>query len=1028
MTVDPIDILGYRDAPAFVPLSRLGALGVEAPQIARLARHCTLRGGALRGVYLLDGGREQRPAPVVYVANVADADDARRVHQATWNQGTVPFLIACSPEGVWLYSGFDYDREIGKAGRLTSLIEISEIAKRLRELQADAINDGRVWRRWGSKLDPERRVSHVLLKHLSELTERLKGDGLAEPIAHALIGKFIYLRFLYDRELLDAERLANWGLSPAVFERGVTLADFKRLVSGVESWLNGAVFPVDLDGPNGPTEAQFARLAATFLGDDPRTGQAHLDFRAYDFAFIPIELLSNIYEQFLAESGGQQGKGAWYTPLPVVDFMLDELAAHRPLTAETRMLDPACGSGAFLVQCFRLLVAHVAMREGALTPDQLKALMTTRIFGIDRDSEACQVAVLSLALALLDALEPGALRDHPDFQLPTLLGQNILHRDFFDAGFSIEADWVVGNPPWQKLSSKDPEHAPALAWLDETGLPAPDHQAAEAFAWRCLDWLAPDGCASLLIPSMSLYQEASHFRAAFFARVCLRAVADLTNLREVLFAGRARHACAAITFDAQSERATHIPVFAPWLLNQEVNRPAPGRREAIWYLSKNASEVHALPVAALDGASLPFKQVRWGGWRLGRTIARIRRCFPALFDPEAEEDFCRAHGLARPFQGLKLRSARENAAKQEPSALVHLPSLAGKPVLDVKKVPRSARLYRFPARAIAPLDGDRAWCDERGGTGGLRVCAGPQVIVHAARNYAVYGDGFLIVPPRQIGIAGPPESADMLKALSLYLVSDFVHYFELVHATQVETRGVSTLKTLKKVPIPLDRLSPRELTEWAGLQAQLAEASAARFPPSDKDLPLFDGTSDGDRGRLEALEAELNQRVNTLLGLSKTEVALINDVLAIFLPLADGKIAGPALASPTQADQQRYAQTLKAQLDAFLGADHPQGHMVQVVTAPGTAARWGAVQVRLANGPGVARVLRADEQTRSTLSAAAKALESLRKQWLYFERNLFVHQTDQSIIGKPMQRFWWTETQAIADADTLIATALTSER
>ena len=73
------------------------------------------------------------------------------------------------------------------------------------------------------------------------------------------------------------------------------------------------------------------------MGDDVRSGQLHLDFRAYDFSQIPIETLSTIYEQFLAIEGRSRQEGAYYTPIPLVDFMLAELDSHHPLRKGMRV-------------------------------------------------------------------------------------------------------------------------------------------------------------------------------------------------------------------------------------------------------------------------------------------------------------------------------------------------------------------------------------------------------------------------------------------------------------------------------------------------------------------------------------------------------------------------------------------------------------------------------------------------------------------------------------------------------------------
>jgi hypothetical protein len=58
----------------------------------------------------------------------------------------------------------------------------------------------------------------------------------------------------------------------------------------------------------------------------------------------------------------------------------------------------------------------------------------------------------------------------------------------------------------------------------------------------------------------------------------------------------------------------------------------------------------------------------------------------------------------------------------------------------------------------------------------VRVSTPPHIILDAGRRFAVYSDEFLAVPTRQIGIASSAGNEALLKALSLYLSSDFVTY------------------------------------------------------------------------------------------------------------------------------------------------------------------------------------------------------------------------------------------------------------
>ena len=92
-------------------------------------------------------------------------------------------------------------------------------------------------------------------------------------------------------------------------------------------------------------------LCEFFHGTDVRTGQGR--FWPYDFGYIPVETISAIYEHFLKSDDDRAG--AFYTPRFLADIVLDTaLEGTRSLVGKT-FLDPACGSGIFLVGLFNRL-------------------------------------------------------------------------------------------------------------------------------------------------------------------------------------------------------------------------------------------------------------------------------------------------------------------------------------------------------------------------------------------------------------------------------------------------------------------------------------------------------------------------------------------------------------------------------------------------------------------------------------------------------------------------------------------------
>lgn len=154
-----------------------------------------------------------------------------------------------------------------------------------------------------------------------------------------------------------------------------------------------------------------------------------------------------------------------------------------------------------------------------------------------------------------------------------------------------------------------------------------------------------------------------------------------------------------------------------------------------------------------------------------------------------------------------------------------------------------------------------------------------------ARKFAVFSDKFVVVPPRQIGISGSAERTQLLKALALYLSSDFAFYYEFFTSPQMGVReGRSTLDTLKSLPDPFSELSESTLAQWADLHDELVEASR-----DEAAGPLFSGS----HGRLEHLRDTLNTKVNELLGLQDWQRWLVHDLVHVRRHLSDGNLGEP---------------------------------------------------------------------------------------------------------------------------------------
>jgi hypothetical protein len=192
----------------------------------------------------------------------------------------------------------------------------------------------------------------------------------------------------------------------------------------------------------------------------------------------------------------------------------------------------------------------------------------------------------------------------------------------------------------------------------------------------------------------------------------------------------------------------------------------------------------------------------------------------------------------------------------------------------------------------------------------LAVCRPPHVIVSAARNFAVYSEKFIVVPPRQIGIVIVDGNQGLLKALALYLSSDFAFYHAFLTSTQFGVqRGRATLDSLRQIPIPLLKLAPAELADWEALHDQLARTRPRLLQDSKQPEAELD-ESPVDDGQ-DALVEELNRRVSDALGLDEGERALVEDLVRIRVALNDGKIGRDAVNTAPKRELRTYAEWLQ---------------------------------------------------------------------------------------------------------------------
>ena len=212
----------------------------------------------------------------------------------------------------------------------------------------------------------------------------------------------------------------------------------------------------------------------------------------WNFDFIPADVLGSIYEQYLGhiqkgetdkKSGKRKSQGIYYTPRYIVDYIVEntlgEILKGKSTyeTSKIKILDPACGSGSFLIKAFEVLDSDIRRKKNQkginplINNTRKSIILTSNIYGVDLDNEAVEIAQLNLTLKALEIKERlpnlshnigcgNSLISGTEAELKKYFGNNWkdkkpfnweerLPEVFGQGGFDV----IIGNPPYVNLAN-----------------------------------------------------------------------------------------------------------------------------------------------------------------------------------------------------------------------------------------------------------------------------------------------------------------------------------------------------------------------------------------------------------------------------------------------------------------------------------------------------------------------------------------------------------------------------------------------
>ncbi len=208
----------------------------------------------------------------------------------------------------------------------------------------------------------------------------------------------------------------------------------------------------------------------------------------YNFEWIDADVLGQVYEQYLGKilaqtkSGkaklkeGQahrKERGIYYTPTYIVDYIvkntLGELLKDKQVDArKIKILDPACGSGSFLIKAFDYMQQHLSQNDEAKqhkldfqgSYSVKTSILKDNIYGVDLDNKAVEITKLNLLLKAAEKFRklPSELDNHIGWG-NSLIDDNAFEHPFKWVGDFQEGtfDVVIGNPPYFLMQPQNTE-------------------------------------------------------------------------------------------------------------------------------------------------------------------------------------------------------------------------------------------------------------------------------------------------------------------------------------------------------------------------------------------------------------------------------------------------------------------------------------------------------------------------------------------------------------------------------------------
>jgi hypothetical protein len=847
------------------------------------------------------------------------------------------------------------------------------------------------------------RVDQHLLENLKHAVKKLQPHVGSQKDTQYLLAQVLFVSYLEHRGIVDdtyREKFKVGRFTDLIALRNGQGLD--RLFMRLKKDFNG-----DFLSPESINWRQLDEAAFSVL--DRFLARTHLEggqtsFWAYDFRYIPVELLSGIYESFIGDKAA--ALGAYYTPRHLANLAVDEALGGLADDTDPVIFDGACGSGILLTTAFRRLLgrAETQLRRPMTLGERGKLLQRT-IFGADINESACRVTAFSLYLALLEDLVPrdiAQLLDEHHDKLPSLTNQNIFPGDGGDmfhlrhpitTGRMPRPTIMLSNPPWKEAPG---DSKPTFEkWLrspeaKSSDISVPLRQIAIAFVYRATALAAPGARLCLILPASAFVKPTSRvFLKDWLSQVKLSRLINFADMRSLLF--KASHPCVVVSAHTLAKDAQVEAHAAFEYLTPKAELSLAYRR-----LTLHASDRRVLQQYRIRQDPSILQMLYWGSeYELGII------------------DTLRGRGTIEDIINQKRFASGKGFHEQDGEKSAPLKPFKDHLFLDAKV---------FPSHGPVLEDGCLRMFDLKqiAGHGDMRLYDGARVVftdgmTSRRRIRACVSETFFSFTNSIGCVRDLEDDAELMRFLAAYLSSDLASYLALLTApTAVLERTQIKLTEVEKLPFWLPERHPspakaRALVAKVAAKVQALEADASKWLRSPS------------TGLPRLLEGWVREYFGIDERMSHIIDETMSQVVESVQPSTMSNFPTPLQRAPSKDQLTTYAQTFSSELERY---KHKQGGEGVLHTTVKTCA-WGGVAYGVVTATaGRARTVNEDVFD----EAVARLLQTLDRHQLLQVRqgvvsgvaDVVIRHGDTLAFAKPLIGRLWLTSAALDDALRLV--------